>query len=91
MSSYAEAILDAFTLEIRLIIDTADSSSTIFPFSELMSLLPKWNIPFTNPRYQKLFQQVSHTYVTRFVGKDLIKSPNWVHLRRLPVAQSISR
>jgi hypothetical protein len=78
MSSYAEAVLDAFTLKIRLI-DTADFSSTIFPFlNELMSLLPKWSIPFTNPRYQQLFQQVLHTYVTRFVGKNPTKSPNWV-------------
>ena len=78
MSSYAEAILDAFTREIRLI-DTADFSSTIFPFlNEVMSLLPKWNIPSTNPRYQKLFQQVLHTYVSHFVGKDPTKSPNWV-------------
>ena len=78
ISSCAEAILGAFTLETHLI-DTADFSSTIFLFlNELMSLLPKWNIPFTNPRYQQLFQQVLHTHVTRFANKDPTKSPNWV-------------
>lgn len=65
------------------IVDVSAFQILLLPFlRSLLALMQRYNIPYTNSRYQACFQNLLELYVQRFIGAEPPAPPDWAKPRK---------
>ncbi|KAL9119935.1 MAG: hypothetical protein Q9187_003512 [Circinaria calcarea] len=90
-----DQILDRIKGEAA-IVDISAFQILLLPFlRSLLALMQRYNIPYTDSRYQACFQNLLELYRQRFIGAEPPAPPDWAKLRkgcgRFPLAEKRRR